>query len=261
VIRPLFPRDSHIWVILILCSIFRRHDALRKQEYRCHGCGLRVDKELSKHFRYCNYSGRYFCLSCHANSLDVIPAMVLNKWVFKKFNISNYAKTILDKTRNEPVFVIDSIKPDLYHKVPQLNRISHIRLQLVAVRRYLVTCKFAQDVLERLQQMKHLSSEVHVYSLADLIAVNAGQVQRPLQNILTDSIKHIRTCDLCKQRGFICEFCKDTRDILYPFELDRVVRCKCNGCFHKGCYIPEKCPRCIRLRLRREQRLSIDDVS
>lgn len=243
---------------LDIVYLFRRHDALLQQEYRCHGCGMRVEKDLSKHFRYCHYSGKYFCLSCHSNSQDVIPAMVLNKWSFKKYPISNYAKAILDKTRDVPAFVIDTFKPDLYNKCTQLNKVCHIRQQLVMVRKYLVTCKFAEDLHEKLTQMKHLTFDVHSYSLLDLIAVNTGQIQRPLQNILTESIKHVRSCDLCRQRGFFCEFCKNQQDILYPFELDRVTRCVCHSCFHSECYVREKCPRCLRLKLRQQQRNCID---
>ena len=185
--------------------------------------------------------------------------MVLNKWVFKKYPISNYAKAILDKTSDVPVFNIDSLNAELYSKCSQLNRMRLVRQQLVMVRKYLVTCKFAEELHERLTQMKHLTFDIHSYSLVDLVAVNSGQMQRPLLSILTESIRHIRLCDLCRQRGFICEFCKNQHDVLYPFELDRVTQCVCYACFHKGCYVHEKCPRCLRLKLRQQQRNCVDD--
>ena len=67
---------------------------------------------------------------------------------------------------------------------------------------------------------------------------------------------------ICKARGFICEFCHSD-DILYPFQLRTVVQCaSCKSFFHRKCYIASKCPKCLRLeahRLRyapREERAS-----
>ena len=32
---------------------------------------------------------------------------------------------------------------------------------------------------------------------------------------------------LCTVKGFMCEYCRDYDDILYPFELNRVATCPC----------------------------------
>ena len=60
---------------------------MAKQNYRCAGCGMRVEPEYSHIFRYCHYLGRYFCTACHTNKTSVVPSRIFKKWDFKKYNI------------------------------------------------------------------------------------------------------------------------------------------------------------------------------
>ena len=46
---------------------------IAKQNYRCAGCGAKVEIAFAKRLRYCNYLGKYFCACCHSNETFVIP--------------------------------------------------------------------------------------------------------------------------------------------------------------------------------------------
>ncbi|GAB5576521.1 run domain Beclin-1-interacting and cysteine-rich domain-containing protein isoform X6 [Prionailurus iriomotensis] len=59
--------------------------------------------------------------------------------------------------------------------------------------------------------------------------------------------------ELCQAKGFICEFCQNEDDIIFPFELHKCRTCEeCKACYHKACFKSGSCPRCERLQARRE---------
>ena len=58
--------------------------ALIAQGYRCTGCGMTLDSNHSRYFRFCYYTGKYFCQNCHISTLWVVPAYILEYWSFKK---------------------------------------------------------------------------------------------------------------------------------------------------------------------------------
>ena len=58
---------------------------LAVQGYRCTGCGMRQDPAHARHFRFCHYTGKYFCQKCHTNASSIIPAHILHRWSFKKY--------------------------------------------------------------------------------------------------------------------------------------------------------------------------------
>ncbi|XP_072637088.1 putative pleckstrin homology domain-containing family M member 1P isoform X2 [Canis lupus baileyi] len=88
----------------------------------------------------------------------------------------------------------------------------------------------------RLNHRNYLLESPHKYSVADLQ-------------------QHVYHCDLCTQRGFICQICHH-HDIIFPFEFDTTVRCgECKTVFHQSCQavVKKGCPRCARRRKYQEQ--------
>jgi len=45
---------------------------------------MKVEVGVAKTFRFCNYTGKYFCQSCHTNSTHILPAHILENWSFRK---------------------------------------------------------------------------------------------------------------------------------------------------------------------------------
>ncbi|NXF59500.1 RUBIC protein, partial [Ciccaba nigrolineata] len=231
-----------------------RKVAVAKQNYRCAGCGIRTDPDYIKRLRYCEYLGKYFCQCCHENAQMVIPSRILRKWDFSKYYVSNFSKDLLSKIWSDPLFNVQDINPALYRKVKSLNQVWLLRIQLFHMKNMFKTCRLAKDLLDSFDAVPgHLTEDLHLYSLNDLSATKKGDLMPRLMELLKAGSLHVEKCMLCQAKGFICEFCQNEGDIIFPFELNKCRTCEeCKACYHKSCFKSTRCPRCERLQARRE---------
>ncbi|KFP88273.1 Run domain Beclin-1 interacting and cysteine-rich containing protein, partial [Apaloderma vittatum] len=231
-----------------------RKVAVAKQNYRCAGCGIRTDPDYIKRLRYCEYLGKYFCQCCHENAQMVIPSRILRKWDFSKYYVSNFSKDLLSKIWSDPLFNVQDINPALYRKVKSLNQVWLLRIQLFHMKNMFKTCRLAKDLLDSFDAVPgHLTEDLHLYSLSDLSATKKGDLVPRLTELLKAGSLHVDRCMLCQAKGFICEFCQNEDDIIFPFELNKCRTCEeCKACYHKSCFKSTRCPRCERLQARRE---------
>ncbi|NXT42923.1 RUBIC protein, partial [Pelecanoides urinatrix] len=231
-----------------------RKVAVAKQNYRCAGCGIRTDPDYIKRLRYCEYLGKYFCQCCHENAQTVIPSRILRKWDFSKYYVSNFSKDLLSKIWSDPLFNVQDINPALYRKVKSLNQVWLLRIQLFHMKNMFKTCRLAKDLLDSFDAVPgHLTEDLHLYSLSDLSATKKGDLMPRLTELLKAGSLHVEKCMLCQAKGFICEFCQNEGDIIFPFELNKCRTCEeCKACYHKSCFKSTHCPRCERLQARRE---------
>ncbi|NXV80606.1 RUBIC protein, partial [Atlantisia rogersi] len=231
-----------------------RKVAVAKQNYRCAGCGIRTDPDYIKRLRYCEYLGKYFCQCCHENAQTVIPSRILRKWDFSKYYVSNFSKDLLSKIWSDPLFNVQDINPALYRKVKSLNQVWLLRIQLFHMKNMFKTCRLAKDLLDSFDAVPgHLTEDLHLYSLSDLSATKKGDLVPRLTDLLKAGSLHVEKCMLCQAKGFICEFCQNEGDIIFPFELNKCRTCEeCKACYHKSCFKSTRCPRCERLQARRE---------
>ncbi|NWS08910.1 RUBIC protein, partial [Motacilla alba] len=231
-----------------------RKVAVAKQNYRCAGCGIRTDPDYIKRLRYCEYLGKYFCQCCHENAQTVIPSRILRKWDFSKYYVSNFSKDLLSKIWSDPLFNVQAINPALYQKVKALNQVRLLRIQLFHMKNMFKTCRLAKDLLDSFDTVPgHLTEDLHLYSLSDFSAIKKGDLMPHLTELLKAGSLHIDKCMLCQAKGFICEFCQNEDDIIFPFELNKCRTCEeCKACYHKSCFKSSRCPRCERLQARRE---------
>ncbi|NXU55708.1 RUBIC protein, partial [Turnix velox] len=231
-----------------------RKVAVAKQNYRCAGCGIRTDPDYIKRLRYCEYLGKYFCQCCHENAQMVIPGRILHKWDFSKYYVSNFSKDLLSKIWSDPLFNVQDINPALYRKVKSLNQVWLLRIQLFHMKNMFKTCRLAKDLLDSFDVVPgHLTEDLHLYSLSDLSATKRGDLVPRLMELLKSGLLHVEKCMLCQAKGFICEFCQNENDIIFPFELNKCRTCEdCKACYHKSCFKSAHCPRCERLHARRE---------
>ncbi|NWI04466.1 RUBIC protein, partial [Tichodroma muraria] len=231
-----------------------RKVAVAKQNYRCAGCGIRIDPDYIKRLRYCEYLGKYFCQCCHENAQTVIPSRILRKWDFSKYYVSNFSKDLLSKIWSDPLFNVQAINPALYQKVKALNQVRLLRIQLFHMKNMFKTCRLAKDLLDSFDTVPgHLTEDLHLYSLSDFSAIKKGELMPRLTELLKAGSLHVDKCMLCQAKGFICEFCQNEDDIIFPFELNKCRTCEeCKACYHKSCFKSTRCPRCERLQARRE---------
>ncbi|XP_029470959.1 run domain Beclin-1-interacting and cysteine-rich domain-containing protein isoform X2 [Rhinatrema bivittatum] len=230
-----------------------RKVAVAKQNCRCAGCGIRTDPDYIKRLRYCEYLGKYFCQCCHENAQMVIPGRILRKWDFSKYYVSNFSKDLLTKIWNDPLFNVQDINGALYRKVKALEQVRLLRIQLVDMKNMFKTCRLAKELLDSFDTVPgHLTEDLHLYSLNDLSTIKRGELAPCFKELLKAGALHIEKCVLCQAKGFICEFCQN-EEIIFPFELNKCRRCEeCKACYHRSCFKTEQCPRCDRLRARRE---------
>eukprot|EP00062_Callorhinchus_milii_P000248 gi/632934105/ref/XP_007899596.1/ PREDICTED: run domain Beclin-1 interacting and cysteine-rich containing protein isoform X1 [Callorhinchus milii] len=232
----------------------KRKVVVAKQNYRCAGCGIRVEPDYIKRLRYCEYLGKYFCQCCHENAQAIVPSRIMRKWDFSKYYVSNFSKDLLSKIWNDPLFNVQDINSALYRKVKSLDQVRMLRIQLVHMKNLFKTCRLAKTLLDTFDtEPGHLTEDLHLYSLNDLTAVKKGELTGRLRELVKTGLAHVAKCVLCQAKGFICEFCSDDTDIIFPFELNKCKRCEeCKACYHKSCFTSDQCPRCERLQARRE---------
>ncbi|RZF40378.1 hypothetical protein LSTR_LSTR008808 [Laodelphax striatellus] len=238
-----------------------RRVLMTKQNYRCAGCGMKVAPDYAHKYRYCEYLGRFFCTGCHMNQKAIIPGRVLSKWDFAKYPVSSFSYRLLDQMFSDPLFNIEDHSPNLYRRVRCLEKIRTLRLQLFYLKDFLLTCRFAHDLAKSLEsEPPYIVMEPDVYSLQDLISAKGGELGERLKEIVSNATTHVKSCQLCQVRGFVCEVCR-SQEVIYPWELEKVVKCiKCGSCFHSNCYSPKlDCPRCLRI-LQRQQHHKIPQV-
>ncbi|KAL5005068.1 hypothetical protein ScPMuIL_018524 [Solemya velum] len=240
-------------IIFSIHPVPKRKIVLAKQNNRCAGCGMKVEPGYVKRFRYCEYLGKFFCQCCHSNSTMLIPGRILRKWDFRKFAVSNFARDLLVKIHSEPLFNIVDINPTLYRRVRQMESLREYRSQLIHLKTFLRICKHSGSLLKEVDKLPHhWVNEVHLYSLNDLEMIRSGQILNQVKNLVSTAINHVDDCAFCQGLGFICELCRDQRDVIFPFQLQTVTQCPdCHSCYHKSCFIPEKCPKCARIEARK----------
>lgn len=247
VIHP-YPIGPSRFVLFSHCSLKKQ---MHEQEYRCAGCRMEVEQSLAKYYRYCYYYGKYFCQNCHSNKKAVLPALVIHEWNFKKKMVSNIAFGLLSEIEDIPHYNMEELNSRLYTRVVPMHTMLWLRQQLQLTQQYIATCRLASDLALQYAELGHLVTDMHVYSLKDLIRMESGDLQLLVRYILDESIKHVKSCAVCKFKGHYCEICRNNDDIIYPFEVRRVVQCpQCFACYHRGCFKMESvaCPKCVRLR-------------
>ncbi|WAR15293.1 PKHM3-like protein [Mya arenaria] len=83
--------------------------------------------------------------------------------------------------------------------------------------------------------------------IQDLLQVPTGSLASSLRKVIKFATKHVYSCRLCSQKGFICELCNNPK-VIYAFEMDATFRCpQCKTVFHKACKTDNRpCPKCQR---------------
>ncbi|XP_010635324.1 protein associated with UVRAG as autophagy enhancer isoform X4 [Fukomys damarensis] len=246
------------WVPPRFQIIFDIHPPLTRelgvvnQNFFCAGCGTPIEPKFVKRLRYCEYLGKYFCDCCHSYVESCIPARILMQWDFRKYYVSNFSKQLLDHIWHQPIFSLPSISHSLSTKAKELDRVKDIQEQLFHIKKLLKTCRFADSTLKEFEQVpQHLTDELHLFSLEDLVRTKRGLLAPLLRDILKASLAHVASCELCQGKGFICEFCRSTT-VIFPFQTATCKRCSvCRACFHKHCFQSSGCPRCARITARR----------
>ncbi len=119
---PLSHTHIHLCTYFHISFLRNLQKDLAAQGYRCTGCGMKVTPAYAKYFRFCHYTGKYFCQNCHTSTTSLIPAHILDRWSFKKLPVSNFARDLLARIHSDALFTISSDNTFLYNKVSVMSQ-------------------------------------------------------------------------------------------------------------------------------------------
>lgn len=229
---------------------------LDSQSFICAGCSRQIGFSFAKP-KLCAYSGLYYCDSCHRDDETVIPSRLIHNWDLSKRGVCRQALKFLTQICKQPLIDLKLVNESLYDHVERMRRIRRSREQLKLLGDYLSVCRSGalKELSKRLDHRNYLLECPHKYSVADLQQISDGAFEPFLLSLTHFASHHVYSCDLCTQRGFICQICGGS-DIIFPFQLDSTARCKdCKTVFHRECYgSTASCPRCERRRRYRQER-------
>ncbi|NXR90549.1 PKHM1 protein, partial [Hypocryptadius cinnamomeus] len=221
---------------------------LDSQSFICAGCSRQIGFSFARP-KLCAFSGLYYCDSCHRDEESVIPSRLIHNWDLAKRGVCKQALKFLTQIRNQPLIDLRLVNESLYEHVERMGRILRSREQLKLLGDYLIMCRSGalKELSKRLDHRHYLLECPHKYSVADLRQIAEGTFETFLQSLLQFASQHVYSCDLCTQRGFICQICNSS-DIIFPFEFDTTTRCsECKTVFHRDCHArAPACPRCER---------------
>nr|XP_057934155.1 pleckstrin homology domain-containing family M member 1 [Doryrhamphus excisus]XP_057934156.1 pleckstrin homology domain-containing family M member 1 [Doryrhamphus excisus]XP_057934157.1 pleckstrin homology domain-containing family M member 1 [Doryrhamphus excisus] len=236
-------------LLVYLCTV-PSQKGLDTQNFKCAGCPQQIGPSLGRG-RLCEFSGRYYCDSCHRGDTSVIPSRMLHNWDLNKREVSKKALWLLAQVEQEPLLNLDQLNPNLTTHSESMARVHGLRQRLRLLGDYLLTCRSgACKMLQaRMGQRTYLLESSGLYSVLDLRQIAEEQYAAYLMSLCQFACNHVFSCELCTQRGFICQMCHAS-DIIFPFQFDSTARCKtCKAVFHRACMAPGLCcPRCLRMK-------------
>ncbi|XP_059387743.1 pleckstrin homology domain-containing family M member 1-like isoform X2 [Carassius carassius] len=237
-------------VLLSHLSTVPNERGLDAQNYKCAGCPRQIGISLGR-ARLCEFSGQYYCESCHQGDTTIIPSRMLHNWDLTTRQVSKQAFKLLTQIEHEPLLHLEVLNPDLFDHTDIMEKVQSLRLRLRFLGDYILICRsgISKQIQPRLQQRTYLLDNSDLYSVLDLQQIADEHYESYLQSLIQFGSKHVLSCDLCTQRGFICQIC-NSDNIIFPFQFDSTIRCDiCKTVFHSSCKAKcPVCPRCVRIQ-------------
>ncbi|XP_052426914.1 pleckstrin homology domain-containing family M member 1 isoform X2 [Carassius gibelio] len=237
-------------VLLSHLSTVPNERGLDAQNYKCAGCPRQIGMSLGR-ARLCEFSGQYYCESCHQGDTTIIPSRMLHNWDLTARQVSKQAFKLLTQIEHEPLLHLEVLNPDLFDHTDIMEKVQSLRLRLRFLGDYILICRsgISKQIQPRLQQRTYLLDNSDLYSVLDLQQIADEHYESYLQSLIQFGSKHVLSCDLCTQRGFICQIC-NSDNIIFPFQFDSTIRCDiCKTVFHSSCKAKcPVCPRCVRIQ-------------
>ncbi|KAM8837338.1 pleckstrin homology domain-containing family M member 1 isoform 1-T1 [Spinachia spinachia] len=236
-------------LLVHLCTV-PSEKGLDSQGFKCAGCPQPIGPSRGR-ARLCEFSGQYYCDSCHHGDTTVIPSRMVHNWDLTKREVSRKALHLLAQVEQEPLLNLEQLNPELVTHAESMSQAHHLRRRLRLLGDYLLTCRSGacKKLQAKMEQRTYPLESSQLYSVMDLRQIADDEYVTYLITLLQHASNHVFHCDLCTQRGFICQICHAS-DIIFPFQLDITTRCEdCKAVFHLPCKaagVP--CPRCERMK-------------
>nr|XP_046233372.1 pleckstrin homology domain-containing family M member 1 [Scatophagus argus]XP_046233373.1 pleckstrin homology domain-containing family M member 1 [Scatophagus argus] len=236
-------------LLVHLCTV-PSEKGLDAQSFKCAGCPQQIGPSLGR-ARLCQFSGQYYCESCHRGDTTIIPSRMVHNWDLAQREVSKKALRLLAQVEQEPLLNLEQLNPELVRHAESMAEAHSLRQRLRLLGDYLLSCRSGdcKKLQARMKQRTYLLELSHLYSVMDLRQIAEGQYAAYLMTLIQYASNHVLHCDLCTQRGFICQICRSD-DIIFPFQFDSTTRCQdCKTVFHLSCKAAgDSCPRCQRMK-------------
>ncbi|XP_055844958.1 differentially expressed in FDCP 8 homolog isoform X2 [Episyrphus balteatus] len=228
---------------------------LAAQGYKCAECQAALTfKNAWVEPRICDYSGLYYCPSCHWSDVSIIPARIVHNWDFLPRKVCRASLQEINLFLDKPLVKLEEANPKLFVFLQKLSSIKKLRENLCYMRKYLLECRIAIDAKlldNQIGSRRHLVQSSEFYSFKDLEQVESSALYEFLSKIYSTFDKHIRICALCTAKAYICEICSND-EVIYPFDDGCIICDKCKSIYHRVCMTRKNmiCPKCTRLKER-----------
>jgi hypothetical protein len=221
---------------------------------RCATCGTPLSDALLARlrdaYRFCYYTGLWYCTDCHAKDQAVLPARAVLQWDLRPFPVCIAAKSVLSEAQASPLLNVSSLNDDLYQNAP-MSAVKEQRERLVQLGEYVHTCAERSTLLAGLGTRAYVLDSVHMYALRDLVETHAGTFLPKLQAWVAQLTAHVVSCAHCRGKGFVCERCAlpGKAKVIFPFQPNTLRCLQCRALYHTQCFSADfQCLKCARIR-------------
>lgn len=230
---------------------------LMSQNYTCFECRAPISyKPGETEPRQCDYTGNYYCPTCHWNDEMIIPARVVHNWDLEPRKVCRATKQFLRLMYIKPVLFPEKVNPRLPNFVEELSEMKRLRQEILLMKTYFLSCQSALQakLLLMLKRRQHFVENVDSYTMADIVDLVNEKLLREVIKVHASFASHIKVeCDTCRGKGYFCEICGRS-EIIFPFDNICVSCPDCYNVFHSYCFAKTKtCPRCERRKSRQAE--------
>lgn len=170
---------------------------------------------------------------------------------------------MLTLINTRPDIAVEEYNAKLFVYVQNLSLARKLRQNLVYMRQYLDECRLATAtklVDHHVGAQRYLIQSPRMYSMADLVAVESGSLIEQLNRMVHAFDSHIRKCDICTGKGYLCEICGNN-EVMFPYD-DGGLQCdKCMAMYHRACWVRKNltCTKCVRMAIRKKEISDLED--
>jgi len=221
------------------------------QNYKCFECQTPISyKSGGVEPRQCDYTGNYYCPTCHWNDETVIPARILHNWDFIPRRVCRASKQYLRLMYHRPVLAVEQHNKYLLNYVEELSEVKKLRSEILLMKSYFLSCQLAMQskLLLLLEGRQHFVDNADYYSVHDLVELVNEKLLPNIVNVHASFAAHIKVdCASCRGKGYYCEICQKP-EILFPFDNICMLCKECSNVYHKHCFTKAAfgCPKCER---------------
>ncbi|KAL5965780.1 Pleckstrin homology domain-containing family M member 3 [Taenia solium] len=187
--------------------------------------------------RFCHYSGKFFCASCHWGDLWCIPGKVFTLGITSPYPVSR-----------DSLIALEYMWPRQQFRSPEPWQRWNAQAVLTGSLRmrahrllstYFRVCREAASLLHKFEESQPawLLERPHIYTMWTVERVLDGSLIEFLMDLLTQVEEHVNACMLCTTLGqSICLVCR--KPCPQPHHHCSAVCSVCHNVVHRSCLVP-----------------------